>query len=290
MKYVGAHVSAAGGVSNAPVNATNIGARAFALFTRNQKRWQAPPLAEEEIHAFKEALAASGIPVTAVLPHAGYLINPGHPDPEKRQKSLDALEDDVLRTEALGLTALNLHPGSHLGLVSEEECFDIIAASLSQFLKISPTVSPVIETTAGQGNMVGHRFEHLAEIIRRTDQPDRVGVCIDTSHIFAAGYDISTADGFRAVMDEFERIVGFNRLKGVHLNDSKTLMGSRVDRHARLGEGEIGIEAFRLIMNDERFDGIPLVLETPDPEKYAEEIALLYSLDERGRISSPAAR
>lgn len=277
MKYVGAHVSAAGGVRHAPVNAEKIGARAFALFTRNQKRWHAPPLMEEEIAAFKDNLSASGIPAEAVLPHAGYLINPGHPDEEKRLKSLLALKDEALRTEALGLTALNLHPGSHLGMVSDEECFDIIAETFSSILRDTGRVALVIETTAGQGNSVGHRFEHLAEIIRRIDRKDRVGVCIDTSHIFAAGYDIRTPEGFASVMEDFDRTIGFDFLKGVHLNDSKTPLGSRVDRHARLGEGEIGIAAFRMIMEDRRFDGIPLILETPDPERYAEEISMLYS-------------
>ena len=250
MKFVGAHVSAAGGVSNAPGNAVNIGARAFALFTRNQKRWQTPPLTNEEIVAFKENLAASGIPAPAVLPHAGYLINPGHPDEEKRLKSLLALKDEMLRTEDLGLNALNLHPGSHLAMVSEEECFDIVAETFSAILKDSRGAVLVIETTAGQGNSVGYRFEHLAEIIRRIDRKDRVGVCIDTSHIFAAGYDISCEEGYAEVMDEFDRLVGFDYLKGVHLNDSKTPLGSRVDRHACLGEGEIGIDAFKRIMQD----------------------------------------
>ena len=290
MKYVGAHVSASGGVSKAPVNAAAIGARAFALFTRNQKRWYAPPLTVEEIAAFRKNLETSGIPVSAVLPHAGYLINPGHPDPEKRKKSLSALADEARRAEALGLRYLNIHPGTHLGLLPGAQCLDIIALSIRSILKESDTVVIVIETTAGQGYSMGHEFEHLAGIIERTGRDDRIGVCIDTSHIFAAGYDIRTEEGYASVMDSFDRIVGFGFLKGVHLNDSKTPLGSRVDRHARLGEGEIGLGAFRNIMNDRRFDGIPMVLETPDPDRYAEEISMLYGFDTSTRVSRPAAR
>jgi len=290
MKYIGAHVSAAGGVRHAPVNASKIGARAFALFTRNQKRWTSPPLADTETHLFQVNLKASGIPVSAVLPHAGYLINPGHPDREKRYKSLKAFVDEVHRAEVLGLQYLNIHPGSHLGLVSEQECFDIIADTISTVLNSSKGVTVVIETTAGQGNSVGYHFEHLAEIIKRIDAQERLGVCIDTAHIFAAGYDIRSAKGYDAVMNEFDRLVGFRFLKGVHLNDSKTPLGSRVDRHACIGKGEIGELAFRKIMNDPRLDGIPLILETPNPDAYREEISMLYRFDKRTRLSNPAER
>ncbi|MBN2049905.1 MAG: deoxyribonuclease IV [Spirochaetales bacterium] len=289
MKYVGAHVSAAGGVSRAPVNAARLGARAFALFTRNQKQWYSSPLEQAEISAFKKNLAASGIPVKAVLPHAGYLINPGHPEEEKRTKSLKALEDEALRAEALGLKYLNLHPGTHLGLTSDSDCFGSIARSLLSILRGTESLILVLETTAGQGFSVGYRFEHLSEILDRTGGDDRVGVCIDTSHIFAAGYDLRTEEGYCRVMKEFEEKLGFHCLKAMHLNDSKTSLGSRVDRHACLGDGEIGLEAFRYIMKDPRLDGIPLILETPDPERYEAEISLLYGFDPGTRISSPAA-
>jgi len=280
-KFVGAHVSTSGGVFNAPLNAKEIGASAFALFTKNQRQWKAPPLKEESIRKFKEALKRVGISADMVLPHDSYLINLGNPDREKREKSLNAFIDEINRCRALGLRYLNFHPGNHMGKVSEEECLKIVADSVNEALSRTKDVILVIENTAGQGTSVGYRFEHLAKIIELVEDKERIGVCLDTCHMFAAGYDIRTEEAYLKTMEEFDAIVGFKYLKGMHLNDAKSTLGSRVDRHHSIGKGNIGLEAFRLIMNDERLDGIPLILETIDPSIWKEEIELLYSLDER---------
>ena len=278
MKFVGAHVSAAGGVSNAPLNAKNIGAKAFALFTKNQRRWYSKPIPSDEVERFHLNLEESGILIEYILPHDSYLINLGHPDKEKRQKSLDAFLDEVRRCELLGLKYLNFHPGSHLGMVSEEECLTIVADSINRTLDVTEGVTLVIENTAGQGSNVGYRFEHLAFIIDKVEDKTRIGVCLDTCHLFAAGYDIRTKETYDKTMAEFEKIVGFKYLKGVHLNDAKSKLGSRVDRHHSIGKGNLGIEPFRFLMNDERFNNIPMVLETIEPALWPEEIKLLYSL------------
>lgn len=277
-KFVGAHVSASGGVFNAPLNAMKIGARAFALFTKNQKQWAAKPLDDETIGLFKDNLAKSGILPKHVLPHDSYLINLGHPEEDKRQKSLEAFIDEVRRCEQLGLDRLNFHPGSHLKQISEEECIDRIASSMNETLSVSDGVTLVIENTAGQGSNLGWRFEHLAEIIARIEDKSRVGVCIDTCHMFTAGYDIRTRAAYDATWEEFDKIVGFKYLKGMHINDSKPDLGSHVDRHDSLGKGKIGLDHFGFLMNDPRMDDIPLVLETIDETIWAQEIELLYSL------------
>ena len=279
-KFVGAHVSAAGGVFNAPLNAQKIGARAFALFTKNQRQWRARALKEEEIKKFKENLKKVGISPEHVLPHDSYLINLGSPEPEKRRKSLEAFIEEVERCYQLGLKYLNFHPGSSLGKVSEEECLKIVADSLNEALSRTKGVVLVIENTAGQGSNVGYRFEHIARIIELVEDKSRIGVCLDTCHLFAAGYDIRTKEAYERTMKEFDEIVGFKYLKGMHLNDAKSELGSRVDRHHSIGKGNIGLEAFRFIMNDERLNGIPLILETIDPSIWKEEIELLYSLIE----------
>ncbi len=277
-KYVGAHVSASGGVFNAPLNAKEIGAKAFALFTKNQRQWKAKPLDDKTIAKFKDNLEAVGISPKQVLPHDSYLINLGHPEEEKRQKSLDAFIDEVRRCEQLGLDKLNFHPGSHLKKISEEACLDLIADAMNKTLEVTENVTLVIENTAGQGSNLGYKFEHLAYLIDRSIDKSRVGVCIDTCHMFTAGYDIRTKEAYDATWQTFDEVVGFKYLKGMHINDSKPDLGSRVDRHHSLGKGKIGLDAFRFIMNDPRMDDIPLVLETIDESIWAEEIALLYGM------------
>ncbi len=279
-KYAGAHVSASGGVFNAPLNAKEIGAKAFALFTKNQRQWKAKPLDAETIDKFKQNLEEAGIKPQHVLPHDSYLINLGHPEEEKRQKSLDAFIDEVQRCEQLGLDRLNFHPGSHLKKISEEACLDRIAESMNRTLEETEGVTLVIENTAGQGSNLGYKFEHLAYLIDKSIDKNRVGVCIDTCHMFTAGYDIRTREAYDKTWQEFDEIVGFEYLKGMHINDSKPDLGSRVDRHHSLGKGKIGLDAFRFIMNDPRMDDIPLVLETIDDTIWDQEIALLYSMVE----------
>ena len=277
MKYVGAHVSAAGGVENAPLNAIKIGAKAFALFTKNQKRWVSKPFSEDNIAQFKKNMTTAGIKPEHVLPHDSYLINLGHPEKEKRDKSLTAFIDEITRVDQLGLKYLNFHPGSHLRQISEEESMDLIVESLNKAIAETEKVVLVIENTAGQGSNLGYKFEHLAYIIERIEDKSRIGICIDTCHVFAAGYDISTPESFDKVMDEFDRIVGIKYLKAMHINDSKVELGKRVDRHHSIGKGVLGIEPFKFIMNDKRFEEIPLILETIEPGLWEEEIKLLYS-------------
>ncbi|RUM87437.1 MAG: deoxyribonuclease IV [Thermovibrio sp.] len=280
MKFVGAHVSTAGGVFNAPLNAERIGARAFALFTKNQRQWKAKPLTGDDVRKFKENLERVGIDPKHVLPHDSYLINLGNPYPEKRRRSLEAFIDEIERCYLLGLKYLNFHPGSHLGKMSEEECLEVIADSINEAIYRTRDVVLVIENTAGQGSNVGYRFEHLARIIELVEDKSRIGVCLDTCHMFAAGYDIRTKEEYERTMREFGEVVGFKYLKGMHLNDAKSELGSRVDRHHSIGKGNIGIDAFRFIMNDDRLNDIPLILETIDPSIWKEEIELLYSLIE----------
>lgn len=279
-KFVGAHTSAAGGVFNAVKNAETIGAKAFALFTKNQRQWVAKDLDTETIDKFKKALEDSGIQAKHVLPHDSYLINLGHPEMEKRQKSFDAFVDEVQRCELLGLDRLNFHPGSHLKKISEDECLDAIAQSMNRTLDKTSGVSLVLENTAGQGSNLGWRFEHLAHIIDKIEDKSRVGVCIDTCHMFTAGYDIRTKETYEATWQEFSDIVGFEYLMGMHINDSKPDLGSHVDRHHSLGLGKIGLDSFKYLMNDPRMDDIPLVLETIDESIWDQEIKLLYSFVE----------
>lgn len=278
MKYIGAHVSAAGGVENAPTRADEIGAKAFALFTKNQRRWEGPPLTEENIEGFKKNCAELGYSMDYVMPHDSYLINLGHPDEDQLQKSRNAFLDEMQRCEQLGIKLLNFHPGSHLNKISVEECLRRNSESLNWALDQTEGVTAVIENTAGQGTNTGFKFEHLAEIIDGVENKSRVGVCIDTCHAFAAGYDISTEEGYEQMVMKFVNTVGFEYLKGVHLNDSKKELGSRVDRHDNIGEGKIGITGFELLMQDERFDDLPMILETPNPKIWPDEIEMLYDL------------
>jgi deoxyribonuclease-4 len=280
MKYIGAHVSAAGGVEHAPLNAQRIGATAFAFFTRNQRQWHAKPLTEDSIRAFKSNCADCGYSARQILPHSSYLINLGHPRSEGLDKSRAAFVDEIQRCESLGLRYLNFHPGSHLGKVSEARCIERIAESIDMALGASRKVTAVIENTAGQGSNIGHRFEQLAAIIERVGDGSRVGVCLDTCHSFAAGYDISTVAGCEKTFAEFAETVGFDYLCGMHLNGSKVALGSRVDRHHSLERGCLGMTVFEYIMQDSRFDGIPMVLETIDASLWPREIELLKGLSE----------
>ncbi len=277
MKYVGAHVSASGGVENAPINAHNIGAKAFGLFTRNQKRWYSKPLEKKSIEAFKENCAKYGYEPFQILPHDSYLINLGHPDPSSLKKSRTAFLDEMQRCEQLGIDRLNFHPGSHLNLTDEESCMKIIAESVNIALDKTKGVLAVIENTAGQGTNLGYTFEQIRFIIDHIEDKERVGVCIDTAHTYSAGYEIKSAEGFENTFRKFDEIIGFKYLKGMHLNDSKKAHASRVDRHDTIGQGTLGAEVFIRIMNDPRFDNIPMILETPDESKWQEEIAFLYA-------------
>jgi len=292
MKFVGAHVSASGGVDNAPLNAMAIGAKAFALFTKNQRQWVAKPLETKTIDAFHKNLEASGVLPKHILPHDSYLINLGHPEVEKLEKSRDAFVDELERCRILGLDRLNFHPGSHLVKIPKKDpeymdklmqaelrCLDVIAESMNRAIDATQgsDVKLVIENTAGQGSNLGYKFEHLAHIIDNIEDKSRVGVCIDTCHMFTAGYDIRTREAYDITWNHFDTIVGREYLMGMHINDSKPSLGSRVDRHHSLGEGEIGWDAFSYIMNDERMDDIPLVLETIDETIWTEEIKALYA-------------
>jgi deoxyribonuclease-4 len=278
MKYLGAHVSAAGGVENAPVNANNIGAKAFALFTKNQKQWFANPLSLESIKRFRQNCEKFDFKPFQILPHDSYLINLGHPEKEPLEKSRAAFLDEMQRCEQLGLDRLNFHPGSYLKMISEEESLGRIAESINMALEKTKGVTAVLENTAGQGSNLGHTFEQLRFIIDKVEDKSRVGVCIDTCHAYAAGYDIKTNEGFSETFRKFENIIGFGFLKGMHINDSKKEYATRVDRHENIGKGFLGEDVFRLLMNDSRFDNIPLILETPEESLWEEEIKRLYSL------------
>ena len=278
MKYIGAHVSASGGVENAPLNAHEIGAKAFALFTRNQRQWKSSPLTSRSIDLFKERCAAYGYLPSQILPHDSYLINLGHPEAEGLAKSREAFLDEMQRCEQLGLDRLNFHPGSHLNAFPIDDCLDRIAESINEALNQTSGVTAVIENTAGQGTNLGHTFEQIAHIIDRVEDKSRVGVCIDTAHTLAAGYDIKTTEGFIDTFDKFDKIIGFSYLRGMHINDSKKDLASKVDRHDSIGKGLMGLTTFKMLMNDPRFDNIPMILETPDETIWAEEIRYLYGL------------
>lgn len=277
-KFVGVHCSSSGGVYNAVINAQAIGAKAFALFTKNQRQWVAKDLDTQTIDKFKRALQDSAILPKHVLPHDSYLINLGHPEDDKREKSMNAFLDEVQRCELLGLDRLNFHPGSHLKKIDKDVCLDKISEAMNITLDKTTGVSLVLENTAGQGSNLGWKFEHLAHIIDKIEDKSRVGICIDTCHMFTAGYDIRTKEVYDKTWDEFDKIIGFKYLMGMHINDSKKELGSHVDRHDSIGKGFIGLDAFRYIMNDERMDDIPLILETIDSSIWKEEIELLYSL------------
>jgi deoxyribonuclease IV len=281
MKYVGAHVSASGGVQNAPENANSIGAKAFALFTKNQRQWFSGPLTKASIKEFRENCEKYGYKPFQILPHDSYLINLGHPEADPLEKSRASFLDEMQRCEQLGLDRLNFHPGSHLNGISIDESLNRISESINIVLDKTKGVTAVIENTAGQGTNLGHTFEQLKQIIENVKDKSRVGVCIDTCHAFTAGYDVKTPEGFTETFRKFGEIIGFEYLKGMHLNDSKKERGTKVDRHESIGTGFLGDESFRLLMNDPRFDNLPLILETPDESLWEAEIRKLYSLIEK---------
>lgn len=278
MKFIGAHVAVDGGVASAPLNAAAIGAKAFAMFTRNPSRWKSEPLLPSEIEAFKENCVKGGYTSDVILPHDSYLINLGAKDPKKLFLSRMAFLDEMQRCEQLGLTMLNFHPGSHLNEMTEEECLRRIASSINKTLEQTSGVKAVIENTAGQGSNLGYSFEQLAFIISLIDDKSRVGVCIDSCHAFAAGYDLSTPEGYEGVWHHFDETIGLKYLSAMHINDTKKGLGSHVDRHETMGNGMLGMDFFRLLMADPRMNDIPLILETPNPDIWAEEIKTLYSL------------
>ncbi|GMT14485.1 hypothetical protein PFISCL1PPCAC_5782, partial [Pristionchus fissidentatus] len=280
-KRLGMHASAAGSVVNSIFDALSIGCTAFALFVRNQRQWNAKPMEESVVQKWKDTIENTSFPIEMILPHGSYLINPGSPDAEKLQKSRDAMLDECTRVERLGITMYNFHPGSSTGVVSREDCIRTVAETIDYVLERTEKISLVVETMAGQGHTVGGTFEEVRSILDHVKgNSKRVGVCIDTCHIFAAGYDIRTKGTYDKTMEDFGRIVGFDRLMGVHLNDSKSELGCKLDRHERIGKGEIGVDTFRFIMNDPRFDNIPLILETPEGD-YHNEMMLLYGLEEK---------
>lgn len=278
MKYVGAHVKISGGVEQAPENAHRIGAKAFAMFTKNQRQWSAAPYTASQIDRFRRQCETYGFAMEHILPHDSYLINLGNPEKEALEKSRAAFLDEMLRCEQLGLKLLNFHPGSSLKKISDEACLTIIAESINITLEKTHMVCAVLENTAGQGSNLGYTFEQLAYIIERVEDKSRVGVCLDTCHTFAAGYDIKSENGFQETFGHFDDVIGLKYLKGMHLNDSKKGQGSHVDRHEDIGKGELGWDTFRMIMHDPRFDDMPLILETPEEENWAAEIKMLYEL------------
>lgn len=274
-KWIGAHVSAAGGVENVPINAKKIGANATALFTKNQRQWTAKPLTEENIEGFKRECRQVGLDASRILPHASYLINLGNPEPSGLEKSRQAMLDEMHRCELLGIEMLNVHPGSHKEQIPADQCLQLIAESINGLLQETNNVTVVIENTAGQGSSMGYDFAHLARIIDLVEDKSRVGTCIDTAHAFAAGYELNTEEGYERTWKEFEDIVGWDYLMAMHINDSKKKLGTRVDRHEKLGQGEIGWNLFNWIMRDSRFEDMPLILETPNKEGWHEEIKQL---------------
>lgn len=281
MHYIGAHVSIAGGIENAPLRAKEIGATAFAMFTKNQRQWNSPVLKEDNIYAFRKNCESCGYNPEHILPHDSYLINLGSPDPEKLDRSRRAFIDEMRRTEGLGLVYLNLHPGSHLRQIHETECLHVIADSINLALEATTNVTAVLENTAGQGSNLGHTFEQLAVILEKVHDKSRVGICLDTCHLFAAGYDLRTEEAVIETFKKFDMSIGLDHLKGMHLNDAKPELGSRRDRHESIGKGKIGLKGFAAIMRHPASANIPLILETPRPEIWDEEIMLLHSLEKQ---------
>lgn len=278
MKYIGAHVSVNGGVAFAPANAHAIGAKAFAIFTGSSSRWVSKEISDEEAHLFNENCKLYGFSPDVILPHDNFLINLGSPDPKKLQLSKKSFLDEMRRCEKLGLKYLNFHPGSHVNEISEEACLDKIADSLNYILDKTSSVTAVLENTAGQGSNLGYKFEHLAHIISKIEDKQRIGVCVDTCHAYSAGYDLASPEGYDKTWKDFDEIIGRHYLKGIHLNDDKRDLGSRIDRHEEIGRGTLGKDFFVRFVNDPRFDNMPIILETPNESLWPEEIKWLYSL------------
>ncbi|MBJ2197801.1 MAG: deoxyribonuclease IV [Muribaculaceae bacterium] len=277
MKYIGAHVSVKGGVSNAPLEAARIGAKAFALFTGSSNRWASKAISEEETERFKANCEAGGFSPAHILPHDNFLINLGSPDPQKLGMSRKSFIDEMRRCSQLGLTMLNFHPGSHLKEIPVDDCLDLIAESINISLDQTEGVTAVIESTAGQGSNLGYEFGQIAHIIDKVEDKTRVGVCVDTCHTYSAGYDLRSEEGYAKTWNDFDRIIGAGYLRALHLNDDKRELGSRIDRHEEIGKGTLGEEFFIRLVNDPRFDNMPLILETPNDAIWHEEIAWLYS-------------
>lgn len=277
MKYIGAHVSTEGGVANAPLNANAIGAKAFALFTGSSARWVSKDISGEEAALFKDRCMEFGFMPEVILPHDNFLINLGSPDSKKLAMSRKSFLDEMRRCEQLGLTMLNFHPGSHLNAMEIDECLDRIAESINITLEKTSGVTAVIESTAGQGSNLGHDFEHIARIIHKIEDKSRVGVCIDTCHTYSAGYDLRSEEGYHETWKKFDDIIGSSYLRALHINDDKRELGSRIDRHESIGKGKLGEDFFRRLVNDPRFDNMPLILETPDESIWPDEIKWLYS-------------
>ncbi|KAI0329667.1 AP endonuclease [Cubamyces sp. BRFM 1775] len=260
---IGPHVSSAGGVENAIINAASVGANAFAIFLKSQRKWESNALKDESIAKFKERMKAFGYSPSHVLPHGSYLVNLGNPDSDKREKSFACFLDDLKRCEQLGLHLYNFHPGSTVGASTVEESLSLIAECINRAHEETNSVVIVLENMAGSGNVIGSRFSELGQIIREVNNKARVGVCLDTCHMYAAGYDITTREGWQKTMEEFDREVGVEYLRGMHINDSKAALGSKKDRHENIGLGHLGLRAFVHILADPRTRDIPLILETP---------------------------
>jgi len=270
VKLLGAHMSIAGGLHLAVDRAASAGCEALQVFTKSSNQWAAKPLAADDAAIFREKQIEMG--VSPAFAHDSYLINLASPDPALYRRSAEAFAEEVDRCDLLGLPYLVAHPGAHMGQ-GEEAGIDRIASALNGILDARPhsRVRVLLETTAGMGSSVGHRFEHLKAIIDRLHEPGRAGVCLDTCHVFAAGYDISTMKGYNAVIAEFDRILGIQWIRAFHLNDSKKGLGCRLDRHEHIGRGALGVTAFWCLMNDPRFDGAPMVLETPKGDDLHED-------------------
>jgi deoxyribonuclease IV len=263
---VGAHMSVAGGIHLALERGESIGCTAIQIFTKSNRQWHAKALSNEEIIAFKDAWKQSS--VHSIITHATYLINIGSPDKEIEKKSVDALSMELERSASLGIPYFVLHPGSRINS-DEKACIEQISSNLNKVLKKNPDISILLETMAGQGTNVGYTFEHLAEIIKQSDFKRQLGVCFDTCHAFAAGYDFRTEKTYKDMWEQFDKVIGLDKLKALHINDSKAAIGSRVDRHTDIGKGKIGLKAFELLLNDPQFFDIPKILETPKDGKDA---------------------